>query len=587
MSAAAPLVRRSRDTPRWMDRPAGPAPPGAPLLAACGGNPVLAAILQARGLDAVRAADLLADPPAAPADPFLLPGVDDAVDCLRDAAREPRTCAIVGDFDCDGLTGTALLAEGLSRIGLDVRTVLPHRLRDGYGLSVQHVEALAAAGIRLLLTVDCGSTAHDALERAAHLGMATIVTDHHPPRGPLPPCTALLNPRRDDSLYPDRDLCGAGVAHLLLRALARRGAVLDPDAGLDLAALGTVADVVPLRGENRALVRLGLDRLARATRPGLRALIEVSGVSRLALSPRDVGFELAPRLNAAGRLGAADPALALLRSARPRDARPLAAELDGLNAQRRALTRAATEEAVSLIEATGGPGPLIVTWSAGWHAGVVGLVAARLVERYGRPAVALGHLAGRWRGSARSVEGFDIAAALGHCADLLLRQGGHPMAAGLEAADERSLRALRARLHAQAAGSLPPDGQPRLLTIDVRLDAGEIDWRLAEAVGALQPCGAGWPEPVVVVQGATVLDAGIDLGVPRLRIAGGGGMAITARAARAPLPEWAGPGVILDLAAVPVVRDRRGYRCLELEILDTRPAHAPTARYAPQATLHA
>jgi single-stranded-DNA-specific exonuclease len=510
--------------------------------------------------------------------------VDCAVTRLRNAARQRQVCAIVGDFDCDGLGGTALLAEGLAAMGLGVRTLLPHRLRDGYGLATHHVETLATEGIRLLVTVDCGSTAHAALERAAQLGVTVIVTDHHPPRGPLPPCAALVNPRRGDSLYPDRDLCGAGVAHLLLRALAQAGAGIDPDAGLDLAALSTIADVVSLRGENRVLVRRGLARLVKVPRPGLRALLEVSGVSRLTLSSRDVAFELAPRLNAAGRLGSADPALALLLARRPRHARPLAAELDMVNARRRALTRAATEEAVGRIEAVGGPGPLIVTWAPDWHAGVVGLVASRLVERYGRPAIVLGQLDGRWRGSARSVEGFDIAEALGHCAGLLQRYGGHPMAAGLEVADERSLGPLRRRLEDLAAQTLSRAGRPQPVVVDVHLAAGEVDWRLAEAACAMQPCGAGWPEPVVVVHGATVLEAADDGNSPRLRIAAAGGMALTALPRRAASSvEAARMGSTIDLAAIPVVRDRRGYRCLELEILDAHPAGRPADQMLPRA----
>jgi single-stranded-DNA-specific exonuclease len=369
------------------------------------------------------------------------------------------------------------------------------------------------------------------------------------------------------------------MAHALLRALALDGAALDPDAGLDLVALGTVADVAPLRGENRALVRRGLPALARAARPGLRALIEVSGVSRLTLSPRDVSFGLAPRLNAPGRLGDASTALALLRARRPRDARPLARELDTLNAQRQDLTRTATEEAITCVEAAGGPAPIVVVWHPAWHPGVVGLVASRLVERYRRPAVVVGQMDGRWRGSARSVEGFDIGAALAGCADLLARQGGHPMAAGLEAAGEDALAALRDRLEAHAAEALGRDEPPAIVLIDLHLSADEVDWSLADALAALHPCGAGWPDAVVAVHGALVLDAGKDGGALRLRVGGRSGMAVSAPARAEVLPPGGvREGDALDLAVTPTVRDRRGYRCLELDVLDARhadPSRAP------------
>jgi single-stranded-DNA-specific exonuclease len=574
--------------PRWVDRATGVGAPPATLSAACGGNEVLAAILQARGLTVEHAATLLAEPAAALTDPFLLPDMDRAVACLRAAAATGQRCGIVGDFDCDGLTGTTLLAEGLATLGLAVQTLLPHRLRDGYGLAPQHVEQLAADGCRLLLTVDCGATAHAGLRRAAQLGVTVLVTDHHPMRGPRPPCAALLNPRRAESRYPERELCGVGVAYQLLRALAQTGAAIDPEAGLDLVALGTIADVVPLCGENRTLVRRGLPRLTQAARPGLRALIAVSGLMRHTLSAHHVAFDLAPRLNAAGRLGDASPALALLLARRPRQARPLAEALDALNDQRRALTRATTSEAIAQIEAAGGPGPAIVVWAAHWHAGVVGLVAARLVERYGRPALVLGQLEGRWRGSARSVTDFDIAAALACCEDLLLRHGGHPLAAGLEAADERCLVALRGRLEALAARALGPAGQPQCLLIDLHLAAEAVDWRLAEAAAAMEPCGAGWPAPVVAVHGATVLEVGTDGGGLRLRVAGGGAMALTARARPGVLvPPDVQPGVVLDLAVIPTIQERGGCRCLELEILDTRRSGMATADHLPQALVRA
>lgn len=579
MRAAAILPRRvTPATPRWVDRAPRDSRPSSRLLDTCHGNAVLASILQARGLTPDDAAALLDDTSASLADPFLFAGMDTAVACLRAAARQQQRCAVFGDFDCDGVAGTALLAEGLSTLGLPVSTLLPQRLRDGYGLAPHHVEQIAAEGSRLLVTVDCGTTSHAALARAAELGVTVIVTDHHPPRGPLPPCTALLNPHRTDNRYPHRNLCGAGVAYTVLRALAQDGAAIDPAASLDLVALATIADVVPLCGENRVLVRQGLPLIAHAARPGLRALIAVSGVSRLVLWPRDVAFGLAPRLNAAGRLGDAGPALALLRARRPREARLLAAVLDTLNTRRQELTRAATEEAVARIEGDGGPGPLIVAWDATWHPGVVGLVAARLVERYGRPAVAIGQRDGYWRGSARSIAGFDIGDALACCADLLVRQGGHVMAAGLEAADERCLEALRWRLGELAEAALGPDGRPPVLPIDLHLAAAEVDWRMAEAAEALQPCGAGWPDPIVAVQRATVLAVAADGGALRLTIAGQDGMALTALA-RSEIIAPAGPvpGTMLDLAVTPTVRDRRGYRCLELDVLDARPAgvHAP------------
>ena len=536
--------------PAWWHRPPPPAL-ATPLREVCGGNSVLAALLHARGVAAAEAGALLGQPPAALADPFLLAGMEEAVSCLQAAARAEQPCVVFGDYDGDGLAATALLATDLARLGLRVQTLLPLR-QEGYGLAPHHVDTVAAAGVRLLVTVDGGTNAHAALARAVDRGVRVIVTDHHPPRGPLPPAHALLNPQRADSRYPDRDLCGVGVAYTLLRALAMGSPALRPDldAGLDLVAVGTVADVAPLRGENRALVQRGLPVLARTARPGLRALLATSGVSALTLTARDIAFGLAPRLNAPGRLGDAGPALALLQAQRPRQARLLAADLEELN-RRQELTRAATQQAVARLEAGGGPGPLIVTWEAAWHPGVVGLVAARLVERYGRPAVVVGQMEGRWRGSARSVEGFDIGAALGACADLLVAEGGHPLAAGLEAADERALEALRARLEAQAAEMLAPAAQSATVRIDLHLAAAEVDERLAAAVEALEPCGAGWPAPCVVIHGAHLLERGGPEEAPRLLLAGADGMAIIATARPGVLAREVGAGAVLDLLVNP------------------------------------
>lgn len=586
MREAAVLPRRpDAARPLWRDRPGVGRPPDAALLAACAGNLALASVLAARGLDGPAATALLRAEEQPQADPFLFGAMRRAVDRLRAAARAAEPCAVFGDFDCDGLTGTALLTEGLTSLGLPVTALLPSRRRDGYGLSPHHVETLAAGGLRLLVTVDCGSSSHPALRRAVELGMDVIVTDHHPPHGPPPPALALLNPRAVGEGYPDHDLCGAGVAHALLRALAADGADLDPDAGLDLLVLGTVADVVPLRGENRGLVRRGLPRLAATRRPGLRVLLEVSGVSRLTLGPRDIGFGLGPRLNAAGRLGDAHLALDLLRAPRLRDARPLAAELDAINTRRQEITRQAADEATAAIEATGGPGAMIVAWDAGWHPGVVGLVASRLVERYRRPAVVVGSTDGRWRGSARSVEGFDVGAALNSCADLLLRQGGHPMAAGLEATDEIALAALRPRLEAEARRVLGDAERPPVLAIDLHLPADGLDWALADAMAALSPCGASWPDALVAVHHAEVLEVGRSGGAVRLIVAGRGGMAVSAVARGETLPGPIVAGDVLDLAATPTVRDRRGYRCLELDIHDARRAGPASAEPADPARM--
>lgn len=572
MRYAAILPRHlSPNRPLWRDRAHVRAIPSDEMLAVTQ-SPILARVLQARGLTPAQAQALLHHTLAHLSPTTCLPAMETAVNRLLAASRAGQQCVVFGDYDADGVTGTTILVEALTQLGLRPIAMLPHRVRDGYGIGTQHVERIARLGITLLITIDCGTNAHAALALAHASGIEVIVLDHHPLQGDDVASTAcLINPHTSLNA-PLLPLCGAGMAHLLVRALAGRGATLNPDDWLDLVALGTVADVVPLVDDNRLLVRAGIEALAGTRRPGLRALLDISQVSRLTLTPRDISFGLAPRLNAAGRLDDAQMALDLLLATRPRVARPLAESLDRINGDRQMLTRRSTDEACVRVDALPEIPTCITVWDATWHSGVVGLVAARLVERYQVPAVVIGLVDGRWRGSARSVPGFDIAAALAGCSDLLIRHGGHAMAAGLEVAMPL-LDALRLRLDNMARHMLHEHSRVPRIDIDIHLAADEVDWSLADAVHAMDPCGAGWPPPVVAVHNAHILERRGEGGAVRLVVAGRDGMAITAPTRSSSITDARTQvGDVVDLVVIPTVRDQHGYRCLELDVLDSRPS---------------
>lgn len=438
--------------------------------------------------------------------PELFAGIGDAVEAILRHVREGKRITVHGDYDVDGVCSTAVLVRALRELGADVDFYLPDRASDGYGLNVDTVRRLAARGTQLLVTVDCAVTAVQEVAVAHALGMEVVVTDHHSPRadGELPQAP-IVHPRLCG--YPCADLCATAVAYKLAEALY---AALGRDArelrgDLDLVALATVADVVPLTGENRTLVRRGLRALAATTKPGLRALMAVAGVDPSTVAERSLGFALAPRLNAAGRLYRADAGLELILTSDPQRAERIAQELDSANHERRQIERRIRFEAEAQM-AELGERPAYVLAGEDWHPGVIGIVASRMVELSGRPVVMIALDADTGRGSGRSVESFDLLAGLTACGGSLLGYGGHRAAAGLQIERGR-VGEFAAALSAHADNVLHPRDLVPVERVDAIVGGPELGMELAEELASLAPFGRGNPAVSLMVADAVFADS--------------------------------------------------------------------------------
>lgn len=495
-----------RPAGRWTVLP--PHPHRLQLASALGLSAVTAQILAHRGYDHPETADrFLRAPLDSLPDPLAVPDLARAAQVVWNAARGGRRIAVYGDFDTDGVCAVAVLVRGLRGLGVEVTPYVPHRLREGYGVSPEAVRSLAEAGVRCLVTVDCGVGAFAALELARDLGVQTVVVDHHAPPPALPPADVVVDPKLDDRPYPFRDYCATALAWLVVRAVRGLAGARRTEELLELVALATVADVVPLVGDNRVLARAGLERIPASPLPGLRELVRVAGVSG-PVRADDVAWRLAPRLNAAGRVDSAGWSLRLLLTDDPGEAQHLAARLEAHNAHRQRLHEEALGAALAQVEELAlGERPAVVVWAEGWHPGVVGLVAGRLREAYGRPAVALSVDGPRARGSARGVPGLDLVDALGDCAHLLDRFGGHAQAAGLELPSEW-LQAFRERFERAVSDRLGPEAFVPTLTVEAEASLADLDERLVEELERLEPYGAGNPRPLVLVAGVEPLEVG-------------------------------------------------------------------------------
>ncbi len=440
-------------------------------------------------------------------DPALLADGPRAAGRIADAVRSGETILVHGDYDVDGICATALLTRWLRGQGAHVVPFVPHRLRDGYDFSVAGLRAAREAGATLIVTADCGTVAHDAVAAATAEGRDVVVTDHHTPGATHPAGYALVNPRREDCPYPDKDLCGTGLAYRLAE-LVGRALASDPaelTRYLDLVALATVADLVPLRGENRVLTAYGLRRMANTTVPGLAALMEASGTDPASLNAGRIGFVLAPRINAAGRIGDSADALRLLLTDDPAQARRDAESLEEINQHRRMEDRRTQEEAFAQLERTYDPQRDygVVLASEGWHPGVIGIVASRVVERIHRPVVMVALEGAKGRGSARSVPGFHLYEALHACSGILDRFGGHRQAAGMDVARDR-VPELREAFNREARARLSPELLRPVLRPDLALDPGEVDLDLVRWLDYLGPHGMGNPGPLFRSDGLDV-----------------------------------------------------------------------------------
>ncbi|MCC3376942.1 single-stranded-DNA-specific exonuclease RecJ [Cohnella sp. REN36] len=483
----------------------------AELAAALDVPPLVGRLLAARGwTDPAEARRFLEAGPQQFHDPFGMKGMREAVARIRQALDAGEYIRVYGDYDADGVTSTALMTRLLRRLGARFDTYIPHRSREGYGLNAGAIDLAAEAGVKLLITVDNGISAVEQIAYARELGIDVVVTDHHEAPPVLPDAAvALVNPKQPDCTYPFKGLSGAGVAFKLAHAL-----IGEPDLSLsDLAAIGIVADLMPLTDENRAIVKLGLAEMNRRPSPGIRALAAICGAEPGRLSSGRIAFGLAPRLNAGGRLAEADGAVRLLVAEDDEEAERLALALDQLNRERQQLVDETVVEAEAawqrrIAENGGVPLPVIVLAGDGWNAGIAGLVASKLVERHYRPTVVLAHdpETGKCKGSARSIDGFDLYAALRECADEMEHFGGHQAAAGMTIRRDK-VEALEAKLGALAAAWLTAEDWTPKKKADLRCQAAELTLEAAEQLSALEPYGNGNPTPRLVLREASVADA--------------------------------------------------------------------------------
>ena len=566
---------------------------------------MVARLLWLRGIrNEARARRFLSPRMADLSPPEGLPDLDKAAERLARALRDGERVAVCGDYDVDGMTGTSLLVRFLRLADGDVVWSIPDRQKDGYGLTVEAIERHAANGVKVAVTVDNGSSAIESIERAVELGMDVIVTDHHLPGAALPPAYAMVNPQLvpesedSDSEDPDsedpasvalrngQNLCGCGLAFKLAWAVADkvRGRIRGPgpDAlksflrdAMGLVAMATVCDVVPLKDENRVLVAAGLAALRRSQHPGIRALLRVAQLGSMPLTTEDVGFKLGPRLNAAGRLCKPELVVDLLTGDDPVRARQLAEELDQANRERRQIEQGvlkqADEQARKLV-AEHDPSALVV-WGEGWHVGVVGIVAARLVDKYARPAIVIGFENGRGRGSCRTPAGLNVHAALCDAAEHLENHGGHAMAAGLDMRIEEA-EAFRAAI--ERAIDKQKDGEVPVRTLHIDGETHVDEWNLdsVQAVLRMAPFGKDNPEPLFIVRAAEVAGKPKLMGQASthltfaLKQKGGAIRVIGFR--QAALYDLAASGRPLDLAVTPIVNGWRGVHTPELRLVDMR-----------------
>ena len=476
-------------------------------------SPIIARLLCIRGLgDVDRARRFLSPSLSDLHDPFLLTDMAPAVERILGAVARKERIAIHGDYDVDGVTSTVILRRALELLGADVTHFIPERLRDGYGLQTPALDRLHADGVRLVISVDCGIRAADAARHATALGLDLIITDHHEPDVTLPPALAVINPKRHDCGYPDKNLAGVGVALKLVQAIGvKTGRAKWLPAFVKMAAIGTLADVVPLVGENRIIAKIGLGLLSTGPhKVGLRSLLDVCGLTGKEIDSYHIGFVLGPRVNAAGRMSTPDIAARLLLASdedMADEARGLAEQLNAENLRRQKEEADIVAEAKTMVETDPAIGSrtVIVVAGEGWHRGVIGIVASKLVDAFHRPAIVLSRDDAIAHGSCRSIPSFNMLAALESCADLMTKFGGHKQAAGLTIESAR-IQVLRDRVNEFADGCLAPDDLRPRLWIDGALTFRSIGPQLASELAALAPFGAGNPRPVFRAGGVAIVD---------------------------------------------------------------------------------
>ena len=550
-------------------------------------NLVVAQLLVNRGISDAASARLFLDAPLSGLHPpGLLPGVNEAADHIARAIRDRRSICIYGDYDVDGTSGTAVLLNLLNRLGANVTFYVPHRLDEGYGLNVTAVRELAATGVQVLVTVDCGIASLDEARVAREVGIELIVTDHHEMKDELPDAQVVVHPRRPGSTYPFSGLSGSCVAFKLAWAIAQRASGSDrvtPELreflmdAMGLAALGLVADVVPLRDENRVFTRHGLKRLIERPSLGVRALLEESKLADT-LRAEDVSFRLAPRLNAAGRLGCARLVVELLTTTNPRRAKEIAEFLEGQNTQRQTLERRMTAQAKELIEQNGyASASALVVGSTEWHQGVVGIVAARLADHYGKPTLvaSLKENDEPSTGSGRSVAGFELHTALDACSDVLVGHGGHAAAVGFRVLPSR-LDELRQRFCDHVTRLFPSGPPAPRLQLDAEVPLSTLSFSLLRDIERLEPYGSDNPRPRFLATGLTIEGTPRRIGTGERHLSfrvkqGGTSIRAVAWGMGDRLDELMSNGGNCCLVFTPKVNEWNGFRKVEIEVVDFQP----------------
>ena len=536
-----------------------------------GHSPLLAAVFASRGIRTAAAAAAFLDGGSdTPDDPLLLTDIMPAIGRITRARQLGEKAAVYGDYDVDGITAGCLLTDYLRSIGLDTTLYIPDRLEEGYGLNTAAIEKLHEEGVTLIITVDCGVTAIEETEFASALGVDMIITDHHECQEELPNAVAVVDPKRHDCLYPSHDLAGVGVAFKLVCAMDGDDRRMLERYG-DLVAVGTIADVMPLTGENRRIIKAGLEKLRRDPRPGLAALMDEAGVDRSRLGTMTIGFTLAPRINAAGRLGRVEHAARLMMEHNPSKAMRLAAELCEMNRERQRLEQEIWTQAMSSLEGTTPTTPIVLA-GEGWHQGVIGIAASRLSEAFCVPAVMISLTDDKGKGSCRSYGGFNLFDALNDCGDLLDAFGGHILAAGLNIRRE-NVDAFRKALSEYYVNHIPEHTEG--LALDLAVDRPELlSMECVESLDLLEPCGNGNPRPNLcmldcVLTGVTPIGGGKHV---RLRVEKFGChyecVWFSHRAEDLALSE----GDRVDLAFYPQINEFRSRRSVQLLVLDIRRA---------------
>ena len=470
-----------------------------------GFNPLVAVILASRGFTTTEeATPMLSDDLSNLYDPFLLRDMDKAVARIRQAIENREHVVVFGDYDVDGMTSSCIMYEFLTSLGLECSVYIPGRLDEGYGLNIPAIDSLAEQGTSLIVTVDCGITAVEETLHAKSLGIDVIITDHHECKAELPDAIAVIDPKREDCTYPNRNLAGVGVAFKVICALAGKERLSEMLAKYsELVALGTIADVVSVRGENRALIRTGINYLSKTSRPGLIHLFKETGLDSKRLTTGSIGFAIAPRLNAAGRMGCPDLSVRLLTTPDLKEAEKIAEELCNLNNERRNLVTSIFDEAVEILEKTKVPGPIVLA-KRGWYQGVMGIVAARIAEMHMLPTIMICiDENGIGRGSCRSFGRFQLYSALESCSDLLVNFGGHEMAAGLTIKEE-DIPEFTKRFHEYYHNMIQIPPVPTLhIDLEVK-KPGLLSLENLEAATILEPFGNGNPAPLLCIKNAVL-----------------------------------------------------------------------------------